>query len=83
MSNRPSNTRLWWPRSACCRLQRIGAALGWITKVCRSRHGKTIDRQAAQLLVDPGRYKPGLIRNWPTRLRCAVHDATVNRLAGV
>lgn len=89
----PSNTRLYKKVAAiglpldCNELK--GAALsGWITKACRSRHGKTIDRQAAQLLVDLAGTELGLIDQELAKLAAYVGnvpsiDATaVERLVG-
>jgi DNA polymerase III subunit delta len=64
------------------------ALLGWIGKRCRSRHGKKIDRQAAQLLTDLAGSELGLIDQELAKLAAYVGEAgaidatAVERLVG-
>ena len=64
------------------------ALLAWITKACRNRHGKKIDRQATQLLVDLAGTELGLIDQELAKLAAYVGAApsidaiAVERLVG-
>jgi DNA polymerase-3 subunit delta len=89
----PSNTRLAKKVVAIglpldCGELKGAVLLGWITKACRTRHGKKIERQAAQLLVDLAGTELGLIDQELAKLAAYVGtaasiDATaVERLVG-
>jgi DNA polymerase-3 subunit delta len=89
----PNNTRLAKKVVAIglpldCGELKGAALLGWITKACKSRHGKKIDRQAAQLLVDLAGAELGLIDQELAKLAAYVGDApaidttAVERLVG-
>lgn len=76
----PNNTRLAKKVAAiglpldCSELK--GAALvGWIGKACRSRHGKKIDRAAAQLIIDLAGTELGLIDQELAKLAAYVGDS--------
>jgi DNA polymerase-3 subunit delta len=76
----PSNTRLYKKVAAIglpldCNELKGPALLGWITKACRNRHGKKIDRQAAQLLIDLAGTELGLIDQELAKLAAYVGDA--------
>jgi len=89
----PSNTKLAKKVAAiglaidCKELQ--GAAIApWIVKICRTRHGKNIDRQTAQLIVDLAGPDLGIIDQELAKLaayvgQTAAIDATaVEKLVG-
>ncbi len=75
-----SNTRLYKKVAAIglpldCGELKGPALLGWITKACRIRHGKKIDRQASQLLVDLAGTELGLIDQELAKLAAYVGEA--------
>src|SRR5579863_1056406 len=89
----PNNTRLAKKVVAIglpldCNELKGAALVGWIIKGCQSRHGKKIDRPAAQLLIDLAGTELGLIDQELAKLAAYVGDApsidttAVERLVG-
>jgi DNA polymerase-3 subunit delta len=88
-----STTRLYKKVAAIglpldCNELKGAALLGWITKASVSRHGKKIDRQAAQLLVDLAGTELGLIDQELAKLAAyvggaaAIDSTAVEKLVG-
>jgi len=76
----PSNTRLAKKVAAIglpleCGELKATALVGWIGKACRSRHGKKIDRAAAQLIIDLAGTELGLIDQELAKLAAYVGDS--------
>lgn len=76
----PSNTRLAKKIAATglpleCGELKAAALVGWIGKACRSRHGKKIDRAAAQLIIDLAGTELGLIDQELAKLAAYVGDS--------
>ncbi len=71
-----------------CSELKAASLVNWIVKSCKSRHGKKIDRAAAQLIVDLAGSELGLIDQELAKLAAyagaapAIDAATVEKLVG-
>jgi DNA polymerase-3 subunit delta len=89
----PATTRLFKKVTAIglpidCNELKIPQLVNWIVKSCRSRHGKSIDRNAAQLIVDLVGTELGLIDQELAKLAAfvgtapGIDSAAVEKLVG-
>jgi DNA polymerase-3 subunit delta len=76
----PANTRLAKKVAAVglpidCSELKVPLLISWIIKSCRARHGKKIDREAAQLIIDLAGVELGLIDQELAKLAAFVGSA--------